>query len=108
MEICEAHPQLYTEDENKPFIGSRPRSADDGLSREPDPTQVDHELDARCLKKISDRFDLTVECIRRHYARQSSPLGDTLASYRDFFAFLITSRLGGLLEPFGSAVPTES
>ena len=27
-----------------------------------------------CLKKISDRFDLTVECIRRHYARQSSPL----------------------------------
>jgi hypothetical protein len=39
-----------------------------------------------CLRKISDRFDLTVECIRRHYARQSSPLGETLARYDDFFA----------------------
>jgi hypothetical protein len=39
-----------------------------------------------CMKKISDRFDLTVECIRRHYARQSSPLSETLARYDDFFA----------------------
>jgi len=39
-----------------------------------------------CLKKISDRFDLTLECIRRHYARQSSPLGETLARYNDSFA----------------------
>ena len=39
-----------------------------------------------CLKNISDRFDLTVECIRRHYARQSSPLGETLARYNDSFA----------------------
>jgi hypothetical protein len=39
-----------------------------------------------CLKKISDRLDLTVECIRRHYARQSSPLSETLARYDDFFA----------------------
>jgi hypothetical protein len=38
-----------------------------------------------CVKKISDRFDLTVECIRRHYARQSSPLSETLARYGDFF-----------------------
>ena len=35
---------------------------------------------------IKDRFDLTVECIRRHYAGESSPLGTTLARYDDFFA----------------------
>ncbi len=28
---------------------------------------------------IKDRFDLTVECIRPHYADEPSPLGDTLA-----------------------------
>src|SRR5579863_2282624 len=31
-----------------------------------------------CLRRISDRLDLTVECIRRHYVGQSSPLGATL------------------------------
>jgi hypothetical protein len=36
--------------------------------------------------KISDRFDLTLECIRRHYLNKSSPLADTLARYRDFFS----------------------
>jgi Family of unknown function (DUF6994) len=36
-------------------------------------------------KKIRDRFDLTVECIRRHYAEESSPLTDTLGRYADFF-----------------------
>lgn len=36
--------------------------------------------------KIKDRFDLTLECIRRHYIGQCSPLGETLARYRDFFA----------------------
>jgi hypothetical protein len=35
--------------------------------------------------RIKDRFDLTVECFRRHYADESSPLGDTLARYADFF-----------------------
>jgi Family of unknown function (DUF6994) len=40
-----------------------------------------------CLKKISDRFDLTIECIRRHYPHQSSPLSETLARYDDFFAW---------------------
>jgi hypothetical protein len=35
--------------------------------------------------RIKDRFDLTVECIRRHYADEPSPLGDTLARYTDFF-----------------------
>jgi len=37
-------------------------------------------------RKISDRFDLTLECIRRHYARQKSPLAETLARYHEFFA----------------------
>lgn len=37
-------------------------------------------------RSIADRFDLTLECIRRHYLGQSSPLADTLAIYADFFA----------------------
>jgi hypothetical protein len=36
--------------------------------------------------RIKDRFDLTVECIRRHYRKEDSPLSDTLARYADFFA----------------------
>lgn len=36
--------------------------------------------------KIKDRFDLTVECIRRHYAGEASPLSDVLARYAAFFA----------------------
>ena len=39
-----------------------------------------------CLRKISDRLDLTLECIRRHYEGQNSPLDETLAKYNDFFA----------------------
>jgi hypothetical protein len=35
--------------------------------------------------KVKDRFDLTVECIRRHYLDEPSPLGETLARYADFF-----------------------
>jgi hypothetical protein len=35
--------------------------------------------------RIADRFDLTLECIRRHYLREASPLSDTLARYADFF-----------------------
>ena len=36
--------------------------------------------------KISDRFDLTLECIRRHYQAGVSPLTNALAPYADFFA----------------------
>lgn len=36
--------------------------------------------------KIADRFDLTLECIRRHYLGQLSPLGEALSRYREFFA----------------------
>lgn len=35
--------------------------------------------------RIKDRFDLTVECIRRHYKSENSPLGKTLERYADFF-----------------------
>lgn len=38
------------------------------------------------LRKIADRMDLTLECIRRHYLGQASPLADTLARYGEFFA----------------------
>jgi hypothetical protein len=38
-----------------------------------------------CHPWIRDRFDLTLECIRRHYRDEHSPLGDTFARYADFF-----------------------
>lgn len=39
-----------------------------------------------CNGKIGDRFDLTIECVRRHYLGRHSPLADTLSRYADFFA----------------------
>jgi hypothetical protein len=36
--------------------------------------------------EIGDRFDLTLETIRRHYLGEASPLAETLARYADFFA----------------------
>jgi hypothetical protein len=35
--------------------------------------------------RIKDRFDLTMECLRRHYRGESSPLADTVDRYRNFF-----------------------
>jgi hypothetical protein len=35
--------------------------------------------------KIEDRFDLTLECIRRHYLREDNPLAKVLILYEDFF-----------------------
>lgn len=35
--------------------------------------------------RIADRFDLTLECIRRHYEGGVSPLTEALARYADFF-----------------------
>ena len=35
--------------------------------------------------KIADRFDLTLECIRRHYLQEDSPLATTLRRYASFF-----------------------
>lgn len=37
-------------------------------------------------RSIADRFDLTLECIRRHYLGQANPLASTLSLYADFFA----------------------
>jgi hypothetical protein len=85
--FAKAHPELYTEQENKEFMAISYTIG--GMMVFPgNRIQGNWTINqARgCLKKISDRFDLTVECIRRHYARQSSPLGETLARYDDFFA----------------------
>ena len=38
-----------------------------------------------CNSKIRDRFDLTVECIRRYYRCEESPLYNDLARYSQFF-----------------------
>ena len=37
-------------------------------------------------RKISDRFDLTVECIRRYYRGEYCPLYETFKRYSDFFS----------------------
>jgi len=38
-----------------------------------------------CTKRIGDRFDLTLECIRRHYTGGESPLSGVLERYKPFF-----------------------
>lgn len=38
-----------------------------------------------CTGRIGDRFDLTLECIRRHYSNDKSPLSDVLTRYARFF-----------------------
>ena len=40
-------------------------------------------------KSIKDRFDLTLECIRLHYCKESSPLSETFNRYTDFFNLFI-------------------
>lgn len=42
-----------------------------------------------CSAKICDRFDLTLECIRRHYINELSPLTDVFERYRSFFDLFI-------------------
>ncbi|AXI53665.1 hypothetical protein C1J05_03315 [Sulfitobacter sp. JL08] len=39
-----------------------------------------------CNVKIRDRIDLTLECIRRYYIGEASPLSEVLRRYEDFFA----------------------
>jgi hypothetical protein len=36
--------------------------------------------------RIADRLDLTVECVRLHYLRETSPMAETLNRYGEFFA----------------------
>ena len=51
--------------------------------------QVDGKMtinDSRGTNRmIKDRFDLTLECIRRYYANEDSPLRETLGRYPEFF-----------------------
>jgi hypothetical protein len=51
-----------------------------------------------CTKQIGDRFDLTLECIRRHYCKLSSPLSAVLTRYSDFFRLF--KDFGGYVEFF--------
>lgn len=39
--------------------------------------------------KILDRFDLTLECIRLHYAKKNNPMQSTLMRYKKFFDLFI-------------------
>jgi hypothetical protein len=52
--------------------------------------QVDRKLTINVARgfnrSVADRFDLTLECIRRHYVNEASPLAPTLSRYADFFA----------------------
>jgi hypothetical protein len=45
-----------------------------------------------CHPRIKDRFDLTVECIRRYYLGESSPLSDPIDRYADFFGLFESFR----------------
>lgn len=38
---------------------------------------------------IKDRIDLTLECIRRHYNNETSPLEDVLSRYSEFFVLFV-------------------
>jgi hypothetical protein len=58
-----------------------------------------------CHPRIKDRFDLTVECIRRHYLDGPSPLSDTLARYQDFFGLF--SDFAGYIDFFHLPGPSE-
>jgi hypothetical protein len=45
-----------------------------------------------CNRAIGDRFDLTLECIRRHYNGVPSPLSSVLARYSAFFNLFVHFR----------------
>lgn len=48
--------------------------------------------------QVKDRFDLTVECIRRHFRNEDSPLREVLARYAAFFSLFGDFR--GYIEHF--------
>ena len=53
--------------------------------------------------RIKDRFDLTLECIRRYYTGDRSPLsGEVLARYEGFFRLFETFQ--GCVESFCSRI----
>ena len=42
-----------------------------------------------CSRKISDRWDLTLECIRRYYSGEPSPLDTALQRSKAFFDLFV-------------------
>lgn len=42
-----------------------------------------------CNKQICDRWDLTLECIRRHYAGEPSPLEEIINRDKNFFDIFV-------------------
>lgn len=42
-----------------------------------------------CNERIADRWDLTMECIRRYYCGEESPLGEVLENDADFFDLFV-------------------
>lgn len=44
------------------------------------------------LRAIDDRFDITLECIRRYYKGEWSPLSDTFNNFKDFFSLFVDFR----------------
>lgn len=42
-----------------------------------------------CCRKISDRLDLTLECIRRFYASESSPLDKVIEMDKEFYKLFV-------------------
>lgn len=45
-----------------------------------------------CHAQIRDRWDLTLECIRRYYLREESPLSEVLNADKEFFDLFIDFR----------------
>jgi hypothetical protein len=60
-------------------------------------TQTSGRGTGRC-EAISDRFDLTLECVRRYYLGINSPLEAVFARYEDFFSLFVDFR--GFVEFF--------
>jgi len=64
--------------------------------------KVDNKLTINSARgmnsRIVDRFDLTLECIRRFYLGVESPLSETFNRYRDFFELFVNFK--GYIEFF--------
>jgi len=91
--FAKAHPELYSEDENEAFmalaytIGGMMVFPGNSIEGKWTINQA-----RGCNRKIGDRLDLTLECIRRHYVGHDSPLSEPLASYSNFFALFASFR----------------
>jgi hypothetical protein len=87
--FAKKHPELCSDEENETFMKTAYTIG--GMMVFPG-NRIDGKWtlnQARgCLRKISDRLDLTLECIRRHYLGLDgpNPLGETLNRYGTFFA----------------------